>query len=94
MPAVRSEDDDPNKPFDPSEPPPEPPETLNVLEHQRYISKLITGASKPPSANGVARIWSSATMMTKVIQTSSWEACVCSDKPPNHLSRDGLTKFE
>jgi len=26
---------------DPDEPPPEPPETLNVLEHQRYISKLI-----------------------------------------------------
>jgi hypothetical protein len=41
MPLVRSEDDDPNEPFDPDEPPPEPPETLNVLEHQRYISKLI-----------------------------------------------------
>jgi hypothetical protein len=41
MPPVRSEDDDPNEPFDPDEPPPEPPETLNVLEHQRYISKLI-----------------------------------------------------
>lgn len=27
--------------LDPDEPPPEPPETLNVLEHQRYISKLI-----------------------------------------------------
>jgi hypothetical protein len=35
------EDDDLNKPFDPDEPPPEPPETLNILEHQRYISKLI-----------------------------------------------------
>ena len=41
MPPVRSGDDDPNEPFDPDEPPPEPPETLNVLEHQRYISKLI-----------------------------------------------------
>ena len=41
MPPVRSEDDDPNEPFDPDEPPREPPETLNVLEHQLYISKLI-----------------------------------------------------
>lgn len=41
MPPVRSEDDDPNGPFDPDEPPPEPPETLNVLKHHRYISKLI-----------------------------------------------------
>ena len=41
MPPVRSEDDDPNEPFDPDEPPPEPQETLNVLEHQRYISRLI-----------------------------------------------------
>jgi hypothetical protein len=41
MPQVRSEDDDPNEPFNPDEAPPEPPETLNVLEHQRYISKLI-----------------------------------------------------
>ena len=41
MPPIRSEDDDPNEPFDSDEPPPEPPETLNVLEHQRYISKLI-----------------------------------------------------
>jgi hypothetical protein len=41
MPPVRSEDDDPNEPFDPDEPPPDPPDNLNVLEHQRYISKLI-----------------------------------------------------
>jgi hypothetical protein len=41
MPPVRSEDDDPNEPFDPDEPAPEPPESMNVLEHQRYISKLI-----------------------------------------------------
>jgi len=27
--------------FDPDEPPPDPLETLNALEHQRYISKLI-----------------------------------------------------
>jgi len=41
MPAVRSEDEDPDEPFNPDEPPPEPHETLNALEHQRYISKLI-----------------------------------------------------
>jgi hypothetical protein len=41
MPKVRSEDDDPNEPFNPDEAPPEPPESLNVLEYQRYISKLI-----------------------------------------------------
>jgi hypothetical protein len=41
MPPVRSEDDDPNEPFDPDEPPPEPSEALNVLEDQRYLSKLI-----------------------------------------------------
>src|SRR5437879_393165 len=41
MPPVRPEDDDPSEPFDPDEPRPEPPQTLNVLEHQRYISKLI-----------------------------------------------------
>lgn len=41
MPPIRSEDEDPNEPFDPDDPPPDPPETLNVLEHQRYISKLI-----------------------------------------------------
>lgn len=41
MPPVRSEDDDPNEPFDPDEPPHEPPETTSVLEHQRYPSKLV-----------------------------------------------------
>jgi hypothetical protein len=41
MPPVLPEDDDPNEPFNPDEEPPEPPETPNVLEHQRYISKLI-----------------------------------------------------
>jgi hypothetical protein len=41
MPQVGSEDDDPNEPFNPDEKPPEPPDTLKVLEHQRYISKLI-----------------------------------------------------
>ena len=41
MSPVRSEDDDPNEPFDPDEPPLEAPETLNFLEDQRYISKLI-----------------------------------------------------
>ena len=41
MPPVRSEDDDPNEPFDPDEGSPEPPDTLNILEHQRYIRKLI-----------------------------------------------------
>jgi hypothetical protein len=41
MPPIRSEDDDPNEPFDPDELPPEPSETINALEHQRYISKLI-----------------------------------------------------
>lgn len=41
MPPVRSEDDDPNEPFDPDEPPPEPPDTLDLVEIQRYTSKLI-----------------------------------------------------
>jgi hypothetical protein len=37
MPPVRSEDEL-NEPFDPDKLPPEPPE---ILENQRYISKLI-----------------------------------------------------
>lgn len=42
MPPVCSDDDDGfDEPFDPDGPPPEPPETVNVLGHQRYISKLI-----------------------------------------------------
>lgn len=50
MPPIRSEDDDPNEPLDPDEPPPEPPDTLDVFEHQRYLSKLVEWgleASKP-----------------------------------------------
>jgi hypothetical protein len=47
MPPVRSyedeeeEDEDEDEPFDPDKPPPDPPEILDVLENQRYISKLI-----------------------------------------------------
>jgi len=41
MPRVRSEEDDPSELFDPDEPPPDPPETLDIFEHERYISKLI-----------------------------------------------------
>lgn len=44
MPPVRSEDEDPNEPFDPDEPLPEPPEYLNVFEYQRYISKSVQRA--------------------------------------------------
>jgi hypothetical protein len=60
MPPIRSEDDDPNEPFDPDEPPPEPPETLNVLEHQRYISKLIHCGFEASKRERAGRIWSSA----------------------------------
>jgi len=41
MPPVRPEDDNPNEPFDPDGPLPEPTQSLNLLAHQRYISKLI-----------------------------------------------------
>jgi hypothetical protein len=41
MPPVRSENDDQDEPFDPDKPPPDPPEILDLLESQRYFSKLI-----------------------------------------------------
>jgi len=44
-----SPDDDLNEPFEPDGPPSEPPETLHVLEHQRYISKLIHWGFEAPN---------------------------------------------
>jgi hypothetical protein len=42
MPAVPSDDDDGfDESFDPDKSPPEPPDSLDILESQRYISKLI-----------------------------------------------------
>src|SRR6516164_10176971 len=42
MPPVSSEDDDSDSaPFDPDRAPPDPAETLDIFEHQRYISQLI-----------------------------------------------------
>lgn len=41
MPPVRSEDGDPNEPWDPDEPPPEPPEAAGFFEYQLYLNKLM-----------------------------------------------------
>ena len=41
MPPVCSEDEDPNELFDPDQPPPDPPGTFDVVEYERYMSKLI-----------------------------------------------------
>jgi hypothetical protein len=41
MPPIRSEDEDPNEPFDPDEPLPDPPDDLSFFEMERYTSKLI-----------------------------------------------------
>jgi hypothetical protein len=61
MPPICSEDDNSDSaPFDPGEAPPDPPETLDVLEPSGISANSFSGASKPPSADGVGRIWSSA----------------------------------
>jgi len=44
MPPPARSEDELNEPFDPDKPLPEPPEILDLLELQRYTSKLIQGS--------------------------------------------------